>query len=269
MIFLFKYGQVDRSYASDGNKPLDGEYDENYQDKGIFFANQTIQNACATQAVLNVLLNVANLELGEELNNFKSFVTGFDGEMIGETISNSDLIRSVHNSFSSPSLIVDENKPDPPSNYNDKNDGLFHFVGYVNIDNQIYELDGLKKYPIKHEKLNSAEEFIEKLPEILMKRISKYGDELRFSLLAITNNRLDYAKTIGDEFLLNNEIMKRETWKRENELRRHDYVGLIVSLLKNMNKQLSDEEYEELLKKARTKSQLKLLQQFKSTQGLR
>ena len=59
VVFLFKYGNVDRSYAKDGNKPLDGEYDTEYQSKGIFFANQIIQNACATQAVLNMsLINI-------------------------------------------------------------------------------------------------------------------------------------------------------------------------------------------------------------------
>ena len=75
-----------------------------------FFANQTIQDACATQAVLNVLFNLDDVKLGDELNNFRSFVTGFDSMMIGETISNSDLIRSVHNSFLTPHPFVDEDK---------------------------------------------------------------------------------------------------------------------------------------------------------------
>ena len=48
VVFLFKYGKIDREYASNGNRPLDGDYDVDYENKGIFFANQTIQNACAT-----------------------------------------------------------------------------------------------------------------------------------------------------------------------------------------------------------------------------
>lgn len=269
VIFLFKYGKVDREYAQNGNKPLDGEYDVDYQDKGIFFANQTIKNACATQAVLNTLLNVKGIELGEELLNFKSFVTGFDGEMIGETISNSELIRTVHNSFSSPSLIVDENKPEPPPDYDDSNDGLFHFIGYVNINNQIYELDGLKKYPIKHDKLESEDEFLFKLPDVLRRRIEKYGNEVRFSLLGITNNKISYAKETNDDNLLRAELMKRETWKRDNELRRHDYTGLIVELLKNINKSLSDEEYEELINKARKEGQNRLIKRFMNQQSFK
>lgn len=262
VVFLFKYGNVDRSYAKDGNKPLDGEYDTEYQSKGIFFANQIIQNACATQAVLNILLNVKSLDLGKDIGGFKSFVEGLDGEIIAEAISNSEIIRTVHNSFSAPNLIVDEDKPAPPPDYDDKNDGLFHFIGYVNIDNQIYELDGLKKYPIKHDKLQTPQEFTEKLPEILMRRIGKYGDELRFSLLGVTNDKLKYAQSIGDDSLLSSESLKRETWHRENELRRNDNMGLLVALLKNINKGLSDEEYEKLLNESRKKSQVKLLQQF-------
>lgn len=262
VIFLFKYGQVDRDYAADNNKPLDGTYDEDYQQKGIFFANQTIQNACATQAVLNVLLNKPEIEIGEELTNFKGFVEGFDSEICGETISNSELIRSVHNSFSSPSLLVDEDKQNPKPKYDDKNDGLFHFVGYLNINDQIYELDGLKTYPIKHGECKSNEEFCQKLPEILMRRISQYGDELRFSLLAISNDKLRHYQEIGDGAMMHSEMMKRETWKRENELRRHDFVGLMVELLKNIGKDLSDDEYEDIIKQARHKGQLKLLQNF-------
>lgn len=268
VIFLFKYGQIDREFAKDSNKPLDGEYDMDYQQHNIFFANQTIQNACATQAVLNILLNKEEIDLGDELTNFKSFVHGFDSEICGETISNSELIRSVHNSFSSPSLFVDEDKQKPRPKYDDKDDGLFHFIGFLNINNEIYELDGLKTYPIKHGECKSNEEFCEKLPEILLKRISKYGDELRFSLLSITNNKLEYYRRIGDDTMVHNELMKRETWKRENELRRHDFIGLIVELLKNIGKDLSDDEWEKLLELARNKGQLKLLQNFAKNQGL-
>lgn len=259
VVFLFKYGKVDRQYAKDGNKPLAGEYDQNYQDNQIFFGNQTIQNACATQALLNILLN--KLEppaLGEELSNFKAFVQGFDGEMVGETISNSDLIRSVHNSFSSPSIIVDEDPSKPPDDYDDKNDGLFHFVGYILKNGHIYELDGLKNYPIKHDACNSMEEFYELLPKVLMQRISKYGDELRFSSLVITNNKLKYAQEIGDSMLMDSELHKRQVWDREIELRKHDYTNLFVKLMKSISKKATDEEWNSLLEKGRQKSKQKM-----------
>lgn len=63
---------------------------------------QMINNACATQAILSVLLNTkhADLTLGPNLEEFKSFCQSFDANMRGLALSNSDVIRKVHNSFS-------------------------------------------------------------------------------------------------------------------------------------------------------------------------
>lgn len=187
--------------------------------------------------------------------------------MIGETISNSDLIRTIHNSFSAPSMLVDEDKPNRNPDEDDKNDGLFHFVGYVYKQGKIYELDGLKSYPIVHGDCGSQEEFIEKLPGIIQERIGKYGnDELRFSLLAVTNNKLEAAREIGDDEEIQRQMHKREVWHHENELRKHDYTGLIVQLLKNISKEKTDEEWEELLKKGRKQTQNLLAQRIAKSQ---
>ena len=44
---------------------------------------QVIENACATQAILSVLLNLnhPDIDLGSNLNEFKSFVGNFDPEV--------------------------------------------------------------------------------------------------------------------------------------------------------------------------------------------
>lgn len=268
VIFLFKYSKVDDDYAKNNNAPLDGEYDPDYQDHGIFFANQTIQNACGTQGVLNILLNIDDkIDIGEELKNFKLFVAGFDGMMAGETISNSEMIRQVHNSFSSPSPFVDEDKPNSQNN-DRKNDGLFHFISYIRTNGFIYELDGLKTYPIKIEECNSDEEFITKLPQVIGRRIEKYGGESRFSLLAMTHNKAKHFSEIGDYNSFQREMIKRESWKKENELRRHDYVGFLVELLKNISKDMDDEQWENILDSARKNEQQNLLKRFSKSKGL-
>ena len=259
IIFLFKYGSLDREHAQ-SNQPITGQYDPLYLDKLIFFANQTIQNACATQAVLNILFNLLEkdgVKLGEELSNFKNFVQGFDGEMIGETISNSDLIRSVHNSFLTPSLLSIDRKDQ--NNVDEKDDGLFHFVGYTFRNGQIYELDGLKQYPITHGnagECKTQDDFIDKIPGIIQERIAKYdSNELRFSLLAVTNDKLEEAKLRLDEFGITQQLHKREVWHKENELRKMDYTGLIVQLIKNISNEKTDSEWEEMLTKGRNKTQ--------------
>lgn len=59
-------------------------------------------NACASQAITNLLLNVTNsdVKLGTILENFKNFTSGFDACTRGLTLSNSEEIRKLHNSFS-------------------------------------------------------------------------------------------------------------------------------------------------------------------------
>lgn len=254
MVFLFKYGAVDQTSG-----PLDGEFDNNEQ---VFFARQTIQNACATQAVLNILLNRDDIDLGSELSNFKEFVGSFDSDLKGETISNSDLIRSIHNSFTSPNPFVDESQQDYKP---DDDDELFHFIGYVRIGENLYELDGLKKAPINHGVCKTDDDFIYKLPQILQNRISHYKEgELRFSLLGIVKDRRKVLGEIGDEDGLQREITKRESWARENELRRQDLMGLVYDVVKSISSNQSDQEWNETLNKARTKGVSRILaKQFK------
>ena len=59
-----------------------------------------INNACATQAILSVLLNKQDeIEIGDELTNLFNFSIELNAKDKGFAIGNSDLIRNSHNSF--------------------------------------------------------------------------------------------------------------------------------------------------------------------------
>jgi hypothetical protein len=73
LIFLFKW-----RHEKD-ERPVDTSSDS----AKVFFANQVINNACATQAILSVLLNCPQLELGQELTNFREFTADFTPELKG------------------------------------------------------------------------------------------------------------------------------------------------------------------------------------------
>lgn len=245
VVFLFKYRAS--SYSTQQH---DGEFATDIDPSTVFFAHQRIQNACATQAVLSILLNCPEIDLGPELSEFKLFTQSFDPELKGDTITNSDTIRNVHNSFSRPTPFVDETDRQRPS---EDDDGLFHFVAYVPVDGILYELDGLQPYPISH---GPCINLPETLSQVLEKRISRApAGEMLFNLLAATKDKRLYYQSVGDSDGVANEEAKRLRWKRENALRRENFLGLIAQLLKGIASTTSDEEWEQLLEQGRQKTQ--------------
>lgn len=180
-IFLFKWT----------NKIEEREYLKLY-DSDLFFAQQVITNACATQAILSVLLNNKDIEIGEELSNIKSFTLELDSHMKGLSIGNSEKIRNVHNSFAHPEPFYYSSDKKKAKGTED----VFHFISYVPFKNKLYELDGLQPGPILLGSFANEDEWIEIAKTEINKRILKYSqDEIRFNLLAVVASK----KTIVNE----------------------------------------------------------------------
>uniref|UniRef100_T1JFA8 Ubiquitin carboxyl-terminal hydrolase n=1 Tax=Strigamia maritima TaxID=126957 RepID=T1JFA8_STRMM len=275
LIFLFKW--------SPEEEPSGTIVQDNRLEK-IFFAKQVINNACATQAILSVLLNCKHhdVTLGETLSNFKEFCHSFDATMKGLSLSNSDIIRQVHNSFSRQQLFVFD------SNTATKDDDVFHFVAYMPIDGRLYELDGLKEGPVDLGQISPEGDWLEIVRPIIEERILKYSnDEIHFNLMAIVSERkMTYEKKIQEltlqlsqeetasfnteqvnvqveltrlQSLLAEEDVKMKRYHTENIRRKHNYIPLIMELLKILAETGQLEPLMEKAKqKASEKTQIKL-----------
>eukprot|EP00088_Acartia_fossae_P025272 TRINITY_DN260_c0_g1_i1.p1 TRINITY_DN260_c0_g1~~TRINITY_DN260_c0_g1_i1.p1 ORF type:complete len:313 (-),score=90.75 TRINITY_DN260_c0_g1_i1:152-1090(-) len=230
LIFLFKWTA---DHEPSGSVVMDSRLEK------IFFAKQVISNACATQAILSVLMNICSpdVKLGTTLQDFKDFCASFDAVMKGLALSNSESIRTVHNSFSHQTLFeFDAKKPD-------KDDDVFHFVSYIPFEGRIYELDGLNEGPIDHGAI--GDNWTETVRPIIEARMQRYKEgEIHFNLLAVVEDKIQkYNKALAAsgvseeetqrlKMMLMDEESRRSRWKMENIRRRHNYLPIIMEMLK-------------------------------------
>ncbi|KAJ7078840.1 ubiquitin carboxyl-terminal hydrolase [Mycena belliarum] len=234
LIFLFKW------IPTSGESPATsgGEYDRDFPG---FFAHQVVNNACATLAVLNALGNIPSLTTGPQLAELTSFTTGMDPQTRGMVITSADWLREAHNSLSPPSAISLDGLGLPKTS-----EDAYHFVVYLPAMGSLYELDGLKEFPVRHGSYHeSGEGWLKKARETIEARIATYPPgALEFSLLALRDDPLPglqsqlgalqasnrHSEAAEIVVRLSTETSKRERWAFENSLRRHNHVGLVHAL---------------------------------------
>jgi len=232
LIFLFK---IEKDYASSA-RPVAA-----HAPQSLFFAKQVINNACATQAILSVLMNIANenVKLGENLSELKEFTQSFDANLKGLSLSNCDAIRTVHNSFARQTLF----ELDPMSAT--KDDELYHFITYIPYEGRLYEMDGLQEGPIDLGEIKPGQDWLEVARPVIAERMQT--GEIRFNLMAVCadkkqlyENQLKVleTETVRDDISINSvreliaeEVRKRKQWKVENIRRRHNYLPMIIKML--------------------------------------
>jgi ubiquitin carboxyl-terminal hydrolase L5 len=222
LIFLFQWiGSQQQEHAANKEPLSEGDIPED-----LFFAHQVTTNACATQAILSVLFNAADLQsttedsaaddsettttpsLGSILSEFQSFTQSFPPALKGVAISSSDDIKKIHNSFSRQDAFLQEGKMHIPTG----DEEAFHFVAYVPSHGTVYELDGLQKGPIvvgsvsdeqqeeeeskndnssndNDTSSNKDQAWLSVARTAIQERMTAGGDHIKFNLMAIVQDK--------------------------------------------------------------------------------
>ncbi|KAI0933243.1 hypothetical protein AcV7_004769 [Taiwanofungus camphoratus] len=182
-------------YTDENDPHEDANDDEGFEDRDaqrIWFANQLSDDACASHAILNVLLNCPDIDLGEELREFNAMTEKMSPVMRGLSISNSHLIRQAQNSLARPTDVrgsvhaiaattLEAHKAKSKaksiqtprrkkrkisgttamtkhraSEATEEKEETYHFIGYVPVHNKVWELDGLRKSALEVGELASG-----------------------------------------------------------------------------------------------------------------
>ncbi|KAL6870268.1 hypothetical protein J3F83DRAFT_735710 [Trichoderma novae-zelandiae] len=196
LIFLFQYTpDIDEGGGED-------------ETGSLWFANQTTNNACATFALLNIVMNAPDLELGKELRDFKEATKDMNTVLRGHEVSNDRFMRSIHNSFTrrmdhlNADLCLENAVSDTKSKKaktgsratkktsrkkRDDDAYGFHFIAYVPVDGYVWELDGLRSKPHRIGEIGSDGSCWTNIarPQIEGRILQYEESQIAFNLLAL------------------------------------------------------------------------------------
>jgi len=225
-IFLFKWGDhfknniISRRKALTIEQEIESKYifkDQNGNESPfdkLVFTRQKASNSCASHALLSILLNIEDnlvdkssllMSLKSDIQNVK-FPDLTKSNQIktaskrGKILARSDLIQSIHNKYASKSTTFEDEEFSDSDSFHEpeakrvklsieeKSEETFHFTSFVNFNQHVVELDGMKQCAVQHERVKDS--YSKTALKILKKRISEMREvsgeeEIRYSLLAV------------------------------------------------------------------------------------
>ncbi|KAL5121104.1 hypothetical protein ACEQ8H_000955 [Pleosporales sp. CAS-2024a] len=146
----------------------------------VWFCNQLpTQNSCGTLAMINIIMNSPEIDIGEHMTQFKEFTHDMSSVQRGETLASFDFVKKIHNSFAKRMDILENDKhlaakanrferhKEQTETKAKKSNGRraskesvvsedstdsfeesgHHFIAFVPVGNQVWKLDGMDVQP--------------------------------------------------------------------------------------------------------------------------
>ncbi|CAL1582519.1 unnamed protein product [Knipowitschia caucasica] len=146
-----------------------------------YFIKQTIGNACGTIGIIHAVANnMKHLEFESDspLKKFIEKTFQMNPEERAAFLEQDESIRVTHESS------AQEGQTEAPSADERVN---LHFISFVNVGGQLYELDGRKPAPVVHG--NTTEEtFLEDAVVVCKEFMTRDPDELCFTIIALSKD---------------------------------------------------------------------------------
>lgn len=151
----------------------------------VWFTKQRIGNACGTIGILHTLGNISE-QMAEitisQSSWLHEFYTNTPKSMSpvtkAEILEANDEIEKLHDESTSNTALNQTSRGD----INDK--VITHFVSIMNVEDQIYELDGRKEGPVLHGKTTEGR-FLYDGMKVVKKFMDRDPSEIRFTILAL------------------------------------------------------------------------------------
>ncbi|XP_061698020.1 ubiquitin carboxyl-terminal hydrolase isozyme L3 isoform X2 [Syngnathoides biaculeatus] len=147
----------------------------------VYFMRQTIGNACGTIGLIHAVANnLPRLEFepNSVLKKFLELTRQMSPQERGAFLQNDESIRVTHESS------AQEGQTEAPSIDEKVN---LHFIAFVNVGGQLYELDGRKPFPILHGK-TSEDTLLEDASEVCKTFMARDPQEVRFTIIALSKD---------------------------------------------------------------------------------
>lgn len=182
----------------------------------VWFANQLPgQDSCATLAMINIIMNSSDVNIGDHLRQFKDFTEEFTPYQRGEAFASFDFVKKIHNSFAKKMDMLEADKhlsykvkkaqrlvkdkksrrkstesvatDDSAEGYEDN---AHHFVAYIPVGNDVYMLDGMNAQPksVGTFEVERGEDWLSTAAESILSFMA--GEDHEFTSFAITQSPL-------------------------------------------------------------------------------